>query len=199
MRPSGARKSPFRAHSTSWSRPERDETHDRWTLSVAEFEAFVLALERLAEIRGGRLPGGFPVGRRWVKGGSKPALRENRRFPVRIDATYDQGGDSKDCQCSSRNTLRTVRGGSCREPSGRKGEGRPAASNAAGRHCRIPGEGAGVGEMGVPTPDGGSRLTQISQNAPTPANVRKPPPAPSESGSIIGLCSGLESPRPQLG
>ena len=91
---------------------------------------------------------------RWVRGGSK--VGENRPSARSVDFSFTSMPHSpkeetrEDRRRSGRSTSRTVRGGSHDETPGGEGDGGPADFVAAARHCMIPGEGAGVGEMAVP-------------------------------------------------
>jgi len=91
---------------------------------------------------------------RWVGGGSK--VGENRTSAKNVGSPFASMPHSpkeetrKDCQCSRRSMSRTERGGSRHEPPGRRSDCGPAKFAEEVRHCMIPREGAGVGEMGVP-------------------------------------------------
>ncbi len=99
---------------------------------------------------------------RWEIGGSEvgenPTSARSGDSPFLSMPHSSREGTCKGRQRSGLSTSRTARGGSRREPPGGKGGGGPAAFVGAARHRRIPGEGAGLGELGFGASDGGSRL-----------------------------------------
>ncbi len=83
-------------------------------------------------------------------------MGENRLSARNVDLVFtlmphfSKEETRKDCRRPGWNTSRTVRGGSCDEPPVVRTTAVLPNVDVAARHCMIPGEGAGVGEMGVP-------------------------------------------------